>query len=423
MQIILNHIYQFFIELTVLVSEMAPYLLVGFLFAGILHIYFPQRIIKKYTGGSDFRSVFNASLLGVPMPLCSCGVLPTGISFYKSGASRSSTISFLVSTPQTGIDSIIATYAMLGLPMAVIRPVVALFSGVLGGLISNFSRDEKKETAEEVVENDQGKTRSLREMLRYGFVELMQDISKWLLIGLLLAAFLAVLIPDDFFTTRVSNEYLSMLLILLASIPLYVCATGSIPIAAVLLMKGLSPGAALVFLMAGPATNAATMAVISSTMGRKTFWLYFLSIVGGAVLFGTIINELIPRDWITGHIPQILHTGEHVHGTSWIKTTSAILLVALILNGYIQKYLDRKGFKMEREKLNTIEMRTYAVDGMTCNHCKANVEKGIVELDPEVEVFADPESNELRISSHVISEEQLKDKIEGLGYSFKGIKK
>ena len=135
----LQYIGQFFTELVILVLEMSPYLLLGFLFAGILKVYFPQKYVRRYIGGSDFRSVLNAALLGVPMPLCSCGVLPTGISFYRNGASRGSTVSFLISTPQTGVDSIIATYAMLGLPLAIIRPVVALLSGVLGGLLTNFS--------------------------------------------------------------------------------------------------------------------------------------------------------------------------------------------------------------------------------------------------------------------------------------------
>ncbi len=421
MDIVSEYILAFLKEFIVLLEEMAPYLLLGFLFAGILKVYFPQKYVRRYIGGNDFRSVLNASLLGVPLPLCSCGVLPTGISFYKNGASRGSTVSFLVSTPQTGVDSIIATYAMLGFPFAIIRPVVALFSGVFGGLMTNLSNGKNSKPVSVVKNGDEKEERSVREMFRYGFVEMMQDITKWLLIGLLVAAFLSVLIPDDFFTDMVSNEYLAMLLILVASIPLYVCATGSIPIAAVLLLKGLSPGAALVFLMAGPATNAATMAVISNTMGRKTFWIYLLSIVGGALLFGTLINELIPRNWITDHLPQIVHTDSHHHGSGWFKIVSAILLSAMMINGYIQKILSRRRISKESEHINTISMKTYKVEGMTCNHCKASVEKGILELDPDVEVFADPDSNELRISSKKIQDDLVQRTVEGLGYSYKGI--
>jgi uncharacterized protein len=420
MENILTYSGAFFKEFILLSEEMAPYLLIGFLFAGILKVYFPQKYVRKYIGGSNFKSVLNAALLGVPLPLCSCGVLPTGISFYRSGASRGSTVSFLVSTPQTGVDSIIATYAMLGLPLAIIRPVVALLSGVFGGVLVNLSND--KESSENIVGNeDQDGKRSLREMFRYGFVEMMQDITKWLVIGLLVAALLAVLIPADFFTEMVTNEYLAMLLILVASIPLYVCATGSIPIAAVLLMKGLSPGAALVFLMAGPATNAATMAVISNTMGRKTFWLYLASIIGGALIFGTIINELIPRNWIIDHLPKIMHETGHEHGTAWFKISAAIVLALLMINGYVQKMLSRKKVKFESKKYKEIKMKSYKVEGMTCNHCKAAVEKGIRDLDMQADIFADPDSNELRISSDTIDDAKVQKAVEGLGYIYKGI--
>ena len=258
------------VELVRLVNEMSPYLLLGFLFAGILRVVFPRRIITRYMGQRNFGSVLNASLLGVPMPLCSCGVLPTGIGFYKNGASRGSTISFLISTPQTGVDSIFATYSLLGLPLAMIRPVVALVTGVFGGLMGNLADRNGKVEKHEMEAGEEEYERSVKELFRYGFVELLQDISKWLIIGMLVAAFLSVLIPDDFFTRNISSEYLAMGLMLLASVPLYICATGSIPIAAVLLMKGLSPGAALVLLMAGPATNIATMAVIGNAMGKRS---------------------------------------------------------------------------------------------------------------------------------------------------------
>jgi len=412
----------FFNELWMLLQEMAPYLLIGFLFAGILKVFFPKRLIRKYIGKSNFRSVLNASLLGVPMPLCSCGVLPTGISFYKNGASRGSTVSFLVSTPQTGVDSIIATYAMLGLPLAILRPVIALFSGILGGTLTNYLGGSVEASEQLKKETDENGERSFREMIRYGFVEMVQDISKWLVIGFLIAAFLSVIIPDDFFIETITNEYLSMLLILVASIPLYVCATGSIPIAAVLLMKGLSPGAAIVFLMAGPATNAATMAVISNSMGKRTFWLYLLSIVGGALIFGTIVNELIPRHWIMDALPEFDHGMGHQQG-NLIKILSAVLMVLLIINGYIQKYLERRRTREESTNFNNMKMiETYRVEGMTCNHCKANVENGIRELDESSEVYADPGTNELRVSASNLSAEAIKSKVESLGYIFKGRK-
>jgi len=418
----LEYISIFFTELYVLLNEMAPYLLIGFLFAGILKVFFPKRIIKKYIGGSDFRSVLNASLLGVPMPLCSCGVLPAGISFYKNGASRGSTVSFLVSTPQTGVDSIIATYAMLGLPLAILRPFIALFSGILGGSLTNYLGGSIEAAEQHVSKEEEKEERSFREMLRYGFVEMVQDISKWLIIGFLVAAFLAVLLPDDFFIETITNEYLSMVIILLASIPIYVCATGSIPIAAVLLLKGLSPGAAIVFLMAGPATNAATMAVISNSMGRRVFWLYLLSIVGGALLFGTLVNEFIPRDWILSSLPDLQHSMSH-HGTKLIPVLSGALLLILIINGYLQKILSRRRMIKESEKFSNMKIQQiYTVEGMTCNHCKASVENGLKELYQSGDVYADPANNEVRVSADGLNENDIKRKVESLGYIFKGRK-
>ncbi len=411
------------VELVRLVNEMSPYLLLGFFFAGVLRVVFPQKVITRYMGKRNFRSVLNASLLGVPLPLCSCGVLPTGIGFYKNGASRGSTISFLISTPQTGVDSILATYSLLGLPLAIIRPLVALLTGVFGGLAGNLADKSvalEKSHAEIVQEQPE---RSVKELFRYGFVELLQDISKWLIIGMLVAALLSVLIPGDFFTDRISSEYLAMLLMLAASVPLYICATGSIPIAAVLLMKGLSPGAALVLLMAGPATNIATMAVIGNAMGKKTLWIYLSSIIGGALLFGVLINELIPREWITGFIPSMVHEGHEGHASGWLQWTSSALLVLLILNGYMMKIVARRRSKRDnnlKSEEMTQKIHTFRVEGMTCSHCKANVEKGLEKLGSIKGALADPDKNMVTVDADELSEDEVKDTIEGLGYTFKG---
>ncbi len=410
-------------ELVRLVNEMAPYLLLGFLFAGILRVFFPQRIIARYMGKRNFRSVLNASLLGVPMPLCSCGVLPTGIGFYKNGASRGSTISFMISTPQTGVDSILATYSLLGLPLAIIRPVVALLTGVFGGVMGNRADRNGREEKPKVLPEELNYDRSVKELFRYGFIELLQDISKWLIIGMLMAALLSVLIPGDFFTRSISSEYLAMFLMLLASVPLYICATGSIPIAAVLLMKGLSPGAALVLLMAGPATNIATMAVIGNAMGKKSLWIYLATIIGGALFFGTMINELVPREWIMNSIPLNLHGEMHEHPAGWLQWISSAVLVLLIINGYIMKYLSRRKNRMKDEKKSEqmkSNIHKFRVEGMTCNHCKASVENGL-RNDPSIsEVLADPDMNTVTIQAETLTDSNIRETIEGLGYSFKG---
>jgi uncharacterized membrane protein YraQ (UPF0718 family)/copper chaperone CopZ len=414
---------EYLVELARLVNEMAPYLLLGFLFAGILRVVFPRRVIARTMGKRNFKSVLNASLLGVPMPLCSCGVLPTGISFYKNGASRGSTISFLISTPQTGIDSVLATYSLLGLPLAIIRPVVALITGVFGGLLGNLA--DRNGSAVNVQAGDHEETyeRSVKELFRYGFVELLQEISKWLIIGMLVAAFLSVLIPEDFFVRSISSEYLAMLLMLLASVPLYICATGSIPIAAVLLMKGLSPGAALVLLMAGPATNIATMAIVGNTMGRRSLWIYLIAIVGGALVFGTLINELLPRQWIMGAIPSGLHGVGHEHPAGWLQWISSSVLVLLIINGYILKFLSRRRSHREdqiRSEQIKSNIHLFRVEGMTCDHCKANVENGLKGLPKVSEVLADPGKNMVTVESGTITDAEVRETVEKLGYNFGG---
>jgi uncharacterized membrane protein YraQ (UPF0718 family) len=214
-----------------------------------------------------------------------------------------------------------------------------------------------------------------------------------------------------------------MLLMLAASVPLYICATGSIPIAAVLLMKGLSPGAALVLLMAGPATNIATMAVVGNTMGRRSLWIYLTSIIGGALVFGTIINELIPRDWIMGAIPSVLHGEMHEHPAGWLQWISSSLLVLLIINGYVIKFISRRRnlredqYKSEQMKSN---IHLFRVEGMTCNHCKSNVENGLKELSQVTEVLADPAKDLVTVQAGSITDDRIKQTIEKLGYSFRG---
>ncbi len=412
-----------------LTFEMAPYLLLGFFIAGLLYVFFPKERVTKYLGKNNISSVLNAALIGIPLPLCSCGVIPTGVSLYKHGASKGSSVSFLISTPQTGVDSILATYSLLGLPLAIIRPVIALFTGLFGGLVTNASTKNMPVPTDNTIPKDTSEKQHnvLSKMLNYAFVEFLQDISKWLVIGLLIAALIAVIIPADFFTNIVGNEYLSMLIVLVASIPLYVCATGSVPIAAVLLMKGLSPGAAIVFLMAGPATNAATITVIGKVLGKKTLYAYLFSIIAGAIFFGVIVNEFLPREWFMNHVAM----GPGGHGEhllpQWLKIGSGILLTLLIINGYIQKYLSSKKFENEKnrpivENINLEHMieKMVKVNGMTCNHCKMNVEKNLGALQGIDKIEVDLSNALVKITGKKIDLDQVKNTVEGIGYEFAG---
>lgn len=238
--------------------------------------------------------------------------------------------------------------------------------------------------------------------------------------GLLLAALISVIIPDNFFAGAASNDNLEMLIILIAAIPVYICATASVPIAAVLLLKGLSPGAALVLLMAGPATNAATITMIAKVMGRKTLMTYLGSIIGGALLFGFIINSFLPPEWFS-LAGMGLHAGHDHHLLpSWLTYGSAVVLVLLIINGYLQKYIGR--LKPEHKHLNDIDMSNItkiSVEGMTCNHCKANVENGINGLEGITSVTADITNGNVVIEADSVDLELVKEKVESLGYKMK----
>ncbi|MDD3637885.1 MAG: permease [Bacteroidales bacterium] len=408
-------------ELWELTVEISPYLLFGFLFAGILRVYFPQRLLNKYMGKSSPAAALNASLLGVPMPLCSCGVIPTGISLFRNGASRGSTNSFLISTPQTGIDSILVTYSMLGLPFAIIRPIVALTTGIAGGMLTNWLIPDRASNAVSANVFEAEKERPsvlgrLKLMLNYAFVSFLQDIMKWLIIGLLLAALVSVIIPDSFFEQYIGNSILEMLVILIASVPLYVCATASVPLAAVLLLKGLSPGAVLVFLMAGPATNAATMTVLWKTLGKKSTLIYMATIIGGSLLFGFLINQL-PTAWFAVSLPGAGH--EHHLIPEWLQLSSTILLMLLLANGFYQKYIKKTTLKTENMDTNK-NFSLFSVHGMDCNHCKNSVELNLSKLPQIQSVEADLKTQTVKIEGKDFDEDGIKKTVESLGYKFGG---
>ena len=342
-------------EVIKLINEMSPYLLLGFFFAGMMHAFIPGMVYNRYLGGKGFKSVFYGALFGIPLPLCSCGVIPTAMSLRKQGASKGATASFLIATPETGVDSIMATYSILGLPFAMIRPVAAFCNAIMGGwLINNFGDKDEVVSADASAntcccqhehnhENNactchhnqeesphEGFLGKMREALRFGFVEMMEDIGKWLVVGLVIAGLITVLVPDDFFALFRGNTQLSMLLVLCIAVPMYICATGSIPIAVALMMKGLTPGAALVLLMAGPACNMASILVINKTLGRKSLALYLVSIITMAILWGHVVDYLLPAEWFQLALSSGSYGNEE--SSSWVNWSSTIVLGILLLN-------------------------------------------------------------------------------------------
>lgn len=405
-------------------NEVSPYLLLGFFIAGLLHVFVSKDKILKYFGKKNFRSVLNAAILGVPLPLCSCGVIPTAMSIYKDGASKSATISFLISTPQTGVDSILISYSLIGLPFAILRPIIALITGVFGGVLMNLTTNENAQTnvfpnSKPEIKISEKKGNWFKVLFQYSFVEFLQDISNWLLLGLLIATLITVLLPNDFFANYVTNDFLGMVIILIAAIPLYVCATGSVPIAAALMLKGLSPGAALVFLMAGPATNAATITVIGKVLGKRTLFFYLFSIIAGALISGVIIDYALPASWFNY---ALIHEHNHSHSSGlilYVQYFSTIILTLLLINGYYIKYFKKPEVRSKKSEINnTIKMKniTINVKGMTCNHCKLNVETNIKKIDGISDAVVDLSKNEVNISGENIDLQKVKKVVDGLGY-------
>jgi uncharacterized membrane protein YraQ (UPF0718 family) len=312
-------------------AEMSPYLLFGFLVAGILSMLVSQGVVERHLGGRGIWPVLKASLFGVPLPLCSCGVIPVSMSLHKHGAGKGSTIAFLISTPQTGVDSIFVTFSLLGPVFAIFRPIAAFVTGIIGGVLVDLfnpvPREGQPVPAKCTDECCGGaENRKIARGLKFAFVTLPRDIGGAMLVGLVIAAFISVFVPRDYFAEKLGTGIFAMLVMMALGIPMYVCATASVPIAAALILKGLTPGAALVFLMTGPATNAATFATIWKILGRATAIIYLATIAGCSLVSGILL------DYIVGGIKS--ETVGHYHG--WmlpplVKNISAVVLLAILI--------------------------------------------------------------------------------------------
>lgn len=337
-------------EILHLIYEMAPFLLLGFFLAGLIHAFVPKSLYSRYLSTSDWRSVFTATLIGIPIPLCSCGVIPTAMSLRKKGASRGATVSFLIATPQTGVDALMATYSLMGLPFAIVRFVSAIITALFGGtMVNHFSCKERDaHDADEHLDCDccchhhhheshchPTLASKLREALRYGFVEMVEDIGKWLVVGLIVAGLITLWVPDDFFTVFQGNTLLSSLSVILLVLPMYVCATSGIPIAVALMLKGLSPGAALVLLMVGPACNMASLIITGKVLGKRALIVYIVSIIISALTFACVVDYLLPHEWFT-QIHGELHA--HHHHDLWLNQLCAVIMGMLLVYAGWRKF-------------------------------------------------------------------------------------
>jgi len=395
-----NLLYNVLQESLKLWMAVAPYLLLGMFIAGILHAFLGEHFVGRHLGSGGFKSILKATLFGIPLPLCSCGVIPVAASLKKEGASKSAVLSFLVSTPTTGVDSILATYSLMGPLFALFRPLAAFVSGiVIGGFNRLFHPEEKKVGGH--PHPPLPSRFKVKEVFRYGFMELAEDIGKWLLVGVVAGGILTVVIPQELLTGYLSYPFLHFLVILALAIPLYVCATGSIPIAAALIGKGFSPGAALIFLIAGPATNTVTLSFVYSKLGRRAFAIYLTSIVFVSMLSGWMFNLLWQN--LGGDLEFISPRGMPL--PPFLTVLAGGVLFLLVLRGFFQTRKETGGMKYQ-----------LMVPDMTCKHCKMTIENRLGQLPGVAQVLVDLDHKMVGVDGEA-SLEAVEQGIRDAGYT------
>lgn len=359
-----EHVLRWLEEVWQVLVLSGPYLLLGFTIAGLLKVLVPQRWILRHLGGDDLAAVTKASLVGAPIPLCSCSVIPTAISLKEGGASKGATTSFLISTPETGVDSIGITWALMDPLMTLARPVAAVSTALASGVAVNVlvgrgldggapaetqpggeteaascchetapaPPPEDRAREQDHAGDDQLVPREgsvVRRALGYAFGPLMADLTPWFIVGFALSALIAIAVPEDFFGSALPNGWPAMLVMLVAGVPTYICATASTPVAAALVAKGLDPGAALVLLLAGPATNVATIGVVSRFLGRRVLVVYLASIAVLSLACGWTVSALYP---LLGLDPTTAAqgAGQHVPGALSQVAGGALLLLLAV---------------------------------------------------------------------------------------------
>lgn len=348
----MEFILEFFQNIWKYLAMSGPYLLLGLFVSGLIKSLLPDRFIEKSLGKKNVWAVLKASLLGVPLPLCSCSVIPTAITLKKSGASRASTSAFLISTPESGIDSMLMTYGMMDLPMTLIRPIGAFISAFFTGLMQIlFGKEDEIIEKPKVVEEkkyccSQHQTMTsparrfsikdqLKKTLSYAFGDLINDIAFWMLIGILLGALLDTVVPASYFESL--NGWSGKFLMLLIGIPMYICASASTPLAASAIIKGMSPGTAIVFLMVGPATNIANLLVLRPYLGKRGLTIHLLGVSFSAIILGVLV------DWAyaTFKWPLIFQIGNHHEHLGIFSQICGAIILCLLLKGIYQQKIKK----------------------------------------------------------------------------------
>lgn len=471
-------------ELWALFTDMGFYLMIGMFFAGLLHVLISKERITRHLGHGSRFAVIKAAMLGVPLPLCSCGVVPTAVGLSKSGASIGAVSSFLISTPQTGIDSIIATGGMMGPVFAIFRPFAAFISGIVGGSLIQLTSGKKKVVLEDArsdcgsgscsdescdstasANSEQSCCSSVSEsdsccsstpakesllhrigrLFKFGFIEFLDDIAGHMIVGLLIAAAIATFVDADFVESLGITRGLPAMLIMIAvGLPMYICATSSIPVGLTFLSLGFSPGAVFVFLFAGPVTNAASVSVLGKTLGRKATAVYIATVASLAIIFGLLFDLIVSLFSLDFNS---IAAGHHHEAISWFKIAAAtifgLLLVRAVLNrGYqkIRSKLSRQpgisesnpdgsqnGPTEGKAQINTPAGEKpsapgevmISIKGMSCQHCVNNATKALRGVHGVDTAEVDLATEQAKISGHGFNPEEAVEAVESVGYKAK----
>ena len=367
--------------------ELAPWLFLGAAVSALMHKFLPPNFIKTQLSG--YGGIIKAVLLGVPLPLCSCGVIPAGIGLKKDGASDGSSVAFLISTPQTGIDSVLVSVAFLGWPFALLKVVAATITGIFGGFITHWWVPQS--SAQESQPKAVGPTVSWGDAFEHG-VQLLRSIWLWLVVGILISASLNSFLPPETLS-QVPQGFSSLFVALLISLPLYICATASVPIAASLVANGFPLSSALVFLMAGPASNLATIGSIYKTFGKKTTFVYLGTIVVFSMLFALLFDFIL--------LPENQGMPDHHHESAWAAPFAIALFASFIFFAY-EQYL--KPRLVSQPKASS----SIWVEGLTCGGCVAKLQKAL-NLLPSIEHSSvNLESGEVQLTGEASLQELKK---------------
>ncbi|NOQ23266.1 MAG: hypothetical protein GQ565_11540 [Candidatus Aegiribacteria sp.] len=398
------------------ITALAPSLILGLLLAGLLHVFVKKDKMLSHLGKPGFKSSAKAALVGVPLPLCSCGVLPAALGLRRDGASRGAVTSFLISTPQTGVDSIAVTWAILGWPIAIAKVVAAFVAGILGGTIADRIGNgmDNQKTAPACANIESGSLPG--RIWNYSFNGLFRDIYAWIAFGILISALITTILePGQLSQYTILEGPLGLLAALAIGIPLYVCSVSSIPIAAGLIYAGFPVGSALVFLMAGPATNAATMGAVRKSLGTRVFLVYILTVIVISLAAGGILNSL------SVSVSQPYHSGHGMDSiTGLLSGAAGVLMIVgmawFTVKGFLSRRLKSSG-KSESEK--TLK---FNVDGIHCSKCEIVISSALKELPGILDVSASAVNNTVVVAldgNHKFDRSKALHVIRELGYDAK----